>query len=113
MKKLLKITMITTFFAFIAGCASTTVFPEGDGKYSLVTTSSSEGYALKEAKKKAMEHCAKLNKELVVIKHKSTYQGMDKNNKALANIAGALLTNNASAGDSSDDYKIEMKFRCK
>tara|TARA_Y100000588_G_scaffold365735_1_gene430730 strand:- start:1418 stop:1759 length:342 start_codon:yes stop_codon:yes gene_type:complete len=113
MKTAFKVILSIVFFSFLMSCASTTVLPEGEGKYSLVTTSSSEGYALKAAKSKAVEHCSKLNKELVVLNYKATYQGMDKNTQALANIAGALLTGSPNAGTSSDDYKVEMKFRCK
>ncbi len=100
-------------FTLLVGCASTTILPEGNGRYSLVSTSSSESAALSDAKKKANEECLKQNKQLIVLKHHSVYQGMDKTNKAMINLAGALLAGNGGTANSSDDYKISMMFRCK
>lgn len=110
MKSIAAISILS--LGILAGCASTTILPEGNGRYSLVTTSSSESYAIKDAKKKAAEKCAEENKALVVLTHKSTYQGIDKNEKAIIGLAGAVLAGNSNTS-SPDDYKVTMKFRCK
>ena len=107
-----KVLVIATSF-FLAGCASTTILPQGNGRYSLVSTSASESAAITDAKKKATEECQKQNKHLVVLKHHSKYQGIDKSEKAVINIAGALLTGTSSSANSSDDYKVTMTFSCR
>ena len=109
----MKKTIFLMFSLLLAGCASTTILPEGNGKYSLVTTSFSESSAFANAKQKAVEECQKQSKQLVVLNHKSTYQGIDKKDKAMLNIAGALINGNSSTANSSDDYEVTMKFRCK
>lgn len=101
--------------ALLAGCASTTILPEGNGQYSLVSTSASESSAIHDAKSKATEECTKQGKHLKVLKYKSIYQGMDKNERAVLNLAQNLLKkdNTPNIGpDSSDDYKVTMKFKC-
>ena len=97
----------------LTGCASTTIFPEKNNQFSLVTTSSSEGVAEKEALKKAEEYCAKRGQNLVVLEHQSTYQGVDKTHKALIGLTGALLTNNQMySANSDDDYRVNLRFTC-
>lgn len=109
MKNLILIILV----ALLTGCASTTIMPNGNGRYSLISTSSSESAAITDAKKKATEECQKQNKQLIVLKHSSVYQGMDKTNKAMINLAGALLAGTANSANSSEDYKVNMLFRCK
>jgi len=111
-KKLLTTSLLLVSGALVS-CANTTVYPEGNGVYSLVATSSSEGTAQNAAKKKASEYCEKQGKQLIVMKHQSHYQGMNKDNQALIGVASAVLTGNSSAGTTMDDYKIELQFKCK
>ncbi|KTD31359.1 hypothetical protein E3983_13370 [Legionella israelensis] len=113
MNQIFKILIMSLSFLLLASCASTTVFPEGGNKFSLVATSSSEGMAESAAKKKASEYCSKQGKELVVLKHKSLYQGVDKSQKALIGLASSILTDRANPASSSDDYRVELKFICK
>lgn len=108
----LKSTFIVSALSFLYGCASTTVFPEGNNRYSLVSTSFSESSALEDAKKKATEVCNQQNQTLIVLKHKSVYQGIDKRDKAIIDIADTVLNGNTTSTSNSDDYKVTMKFRC-
>ncbi len=96
----------------LVGCASTTIFPEGNGRYSLVSTSASESAALKGAQQKAAAECQKMGMGLKVLSHNAVYQGVDKRDKAMLNLAGAILAGNGGTANSSDDYKVTMKFRC-
>ena len=111
-KKLLTAGILLTSVALVS-CANTTVYPEGNGIYSLVATSSSEGTAQNAAKKEASKYCEQQGKQLVVMQHKSHYQGMNKDNQALIGVASAVLTGNSSAGKSMDDYKVDLKFKCR
>lgn len=102
------------FTTLVAGCANTTIYPEGDNKFSLVATSSDQAYAEKAALKKATDQCVKQGKQLQVIKHEAVYQGMDKNAQAMLGVANHLLTGdlgNPAKGD--DDWKVTLKFICK
>ncbi len=103
---------LATGALFLAGCASTTIYPEGENKFSLVATSSSEGSAEKAAEKKASDYCEKMGKKLVVLKHQSTYQGVDRNQKAVIGLASALVGGGPNPASSSDDYRVELKFKC-
>jgi len=109
MKKLQAVFMVLV----LAGCASTTVFENEDGSYSLVTTSSSESYAVSEAKEDAEEKCQKLGKKFVLVDKKTTYQGADKTAKAVVGAVGVMTGKGYHDGSRHDDYKVEMKFKCK
>lgn len=97
----------------LSSCANTTVFPEGDNKFKLVATSSEERYAENAAIKKATEYCQKQGKQVVVLSHKSEYQGVDKSQKAIIGLASSLLTDSGNPASSEDDYRVEVRFACK
>ncbi len=116
MKKLGYILGFLTIFCglgLLTGCASTTVFPLGHNKYSLVASSSSQGSAESAAKSKAQAVCKKHGKHLVVLSHRTKYQGVNKSDKAMMNIAGAVLAGDPAVADSNSDYKVTMKFACR
>lgn len=96
----------------LAGCASTTIYPGTKGNYSLVTTSSDQGIAEKDAEEKAEKYCNKMGKSLAVISHQTDYHGMDKNNAAIVGLAGAILAGNGNLGRSNEDYQVTMQFKC-
>ncbi len=98
--------------ALLAGCASTTIYPEGDNNFSLVTTSSAQGAAESDAKNKAMKYCQKMGQRLVVLKHRTKYQGVPKNEAAIVGLASAVL-GSPNTASSSSDYQVTMKFTCK
>lgn len=113
MKKYIKYPIACSIGFLLIGCASTTIYPEGHDTYSLVTTSSEQGYAEKDAKKKAEKHCMEMGKQLVVISHQSEYHGADKNNAAVIGLASAILTQNGpNPAKSNNDYEVKMKFKC-
>lgn len=104
--------ILATGVIFLAGCASTTIFPGDNGNFSLHTTSSEQSYAEKDAMKKATEHCAKLGKSLVVVDHKTDYHGVDKSTQATIGLVGAVVgVGNPAKG--SADYQVTMKFTCR
>lgn len=98
----------------LVGCASTTIYPGENNTFSLVTTSSEQGYAEKDAEKKAADYCSKKGQELVVVSHKTEYHGADKNDAAMIGLASAILTHGGGNPASSDqDYQVTMTFKCK
>lgn len=113
MKKAICIVSVVVTASVLAGCASTTIFPEGKNQYSLVTTSSSEGSAEADAKKKAAKYCQKQAKNLVVLSHSTKYQGVNKQNAAMIGVASAFLTGGGNPARSNDDYQVTMKFTCR
>lgn len=109
--KKLPLPLMITAIGFLSGCASTTIYPEPNNTFSLVTTSSDQGYAEKDALKKATEHCQTSGRRLVVLKHNTIYQGADKNNAALIGLASAVIGTGNTA-KSAEDYQVTMKFKC-
>lgn len=110
-KKVIGMSLLAGAVLVLAGCAETTVYPIGNGRYSLVSTSSSQGYAEKYAKKKAAKVCSDKGKQLLVVSHKTVYQGVEKKDAAIIGVAGALV-GDAGAGQSNDDYKTTLIFKC-
>jgi hypothetical protein len=96
----------------LAGCASTTIYPEANDSFSLVTTSSDQGYAEKDASKKAAEYCTGLGKRLVVVHHETAYHGANKDNAAVIGLASAILTGGSNPAKSNEDYEVKMQFKC-
>lgn len=99
------------------GCSNTTLLPEGHNTYTIISPSSDEADAYREAMKKATEVCTKDGKQVCVLSQNSNYQGIDKNAKAaigLASIvASAIVKSNMGSNNSNNnDYKVTIKFRC-
>lgn len=111
MRNSLRLSLACSIAILSVGCASTTIYPHADGNYSLVTTSSQQGYAEKDAAKKAEEYCAKMGKRYFVVDHKTAYHGIEKDKAAMINLAGAVFGGGRQAG-SNDDYEVTMKFKC-
>ena len=103
---------ITSAALLLTACANTTIYPGEKGTYSLVTTSSDQGYAEKDAKKKSEEYCTTLGKRLVVVNHKTAYHGADKNNVAVIGLVSTVLGGGGNPARSSEDYEVLMTFRC-
>lgn len=113
MSKKISLSLVCSTTFLLASCASTTIYPGPNGNYSLVTTSSEQGYAQKDARKKAAEYCQSIGKNLVVINHQTNYNGADKNNAALIGLASSIFTPDAgNPAKSNQDYEVKMNFRC-
>lgn len=114
MYQTIRISMSALLMLFVAGCASTTIYPEGKDTYSLVSTSQDQGYAEKDAKEKAEKYCMEHGKSLVVVSHQSAYHGVSKDNAALIGLASSMLTHGdpANPAHSNSDYEVTMKFKC-
>ena len=110
--KTIKILSLCSIAVLLAGCASTTIYPKEDNTFSLVTTSSDQGAAEKDAKEKAQKYCNNLGKQLAVIKHDTVYKGADKNNVAVIGLVGAVLGAGGGHGRSNEDYELKMHFKC-
>jgi hypothetical protein len=93
------------------GCASTTIYPAGKNTYTSVSTSSDQGYAEKDAEKKATEQCTKQGRRLVVLKHDTEYHGPDASQKLVGGIVGGVL-GGGNPTTSSSDYQVKMTFKC-
>ena len=111
MKKIVSLSVCSAAI-LLAGCASTTIYPEANDSFSLVTTSSEQGYAEKDAQQKATEYCTNLGKRLVVVHHETAYHGADKNNAAMIGLASAILTGGPNPARSNQDYEVKMQFKC-
>ena len=112
----LKLTGLGLGCLVLASCASPTVYPEKDGTYTLVSTSSYSSSANKAAKKKATKVCGDEARNLEVVKVDEVYQGVDKTAGAAMNVASSLVASLAGgysqSSNSENDYKVTLNFRC-
>ncbi len=109
-----KIFISTSLCLLLAGCANTTIYPEGDNNFSLVTNSAYQSEAEREALDKATDYCAKMGRRLIVIHHQTNYHGPDKTAAAMTEVASMMLSKDheTTSTRSNDDYEVTMKFTC-
>ena len=90
------------------GCcqANVNVLPKEGGQAEAISTSAKENCALEKAQEHADEYCKKQGKHYVAIKSDSKYQGADPN----AKLAIGIVT--GRSGNSSDDYRVSLEFKC-
>jgi hypothetical protein len=102
-----------SFVAFVlalSGCCSATVniLPKEGGTAQAISTSAKEGCAIEKAQAEADDYCKKLGKTYVAINSESKYQGADPN----AKLAIGVLTRGKHSGNTSDDYRVQLDFKC-
>lgn len=102
----------------MVGCAHTNILPYANGDFLMVATSAHESVAYDEAIKQSQEYCSSQNRRFALVQHQTQYQGMDKTARG---VIGALDFLTAGprrpygygmSTASSNDYKVEMTFRC-
>lgn len=100
--------------SLLSGCAHTHVFAQTDGTFLMIASSDTEARAYSAAQKKSQEHCEDLGKRFLMVSQRSSYQGMEKNTKAIINTFGVVAERPDVYGatSSTDDYKVEMTFKC-
>jgi hypothetical protein len=108
---MIKPALIVSLSYGLAAC-NTTILPEGHNRFSSVTTSSSQTSAEYNAKKDIEDHCKKMNKNLVVSSHNTTYHGTTTENKIIGAVVGGLV-GMPNPAVSSDDYEVKMRFYCR
>lgn len=96
--------------------AKTTLMPEGGNKYTVVSTSSSEGDSQKACMKKATQVCKEQEKSVAVSSSQTVYQGIDKDEASKRNMVStavnSVLGTRVSGGSTENDYKTVTKFEC-
>ena len=105
----------------LTGCATavkTNILPLGDA-YQAISTSSDEQTAIGDAITQATSRCQQQGKTLAVVRQTSTYRGVDKGLKEVANVASdiAFMTTRAYVPSGSsfthdDDYLVKTTFKC-
>ena len=96
------------FGLFVTACcqANVNILPKEGGTGEAISTSAKENCALEKAQQEADEYCKKQGKHYVAIKSDSKYQGADPN----AKLAVGIVT--GRSGNSSDDYRVSLEFKC-
>ena len=111
----LKLGLIAGLSTILTACSSTTVIPQTGGMYSVLVTSSSPTYATKLAAAKAQAICADRHGELQLIDQETVYQGIDKAEQKLVQLANEILPKNTAAGPYTPpdhEYKTTLVFKC-
>ncbi len=103
-----RLLFVAPFLLLAGGCCSAQVniLPKEAGQAQAVSTSSKESCALEKAQDRAAEYCANAGKHYVAVKQDSKYQGADPTAKMAV---GALF---GSKGDTSQDYRVTLDFKC-
>ena len=105
----------------VMGCSTTsntTLLPEQNNTYKVISFASTESAANKSAVSRATDVCNQSGKSMVVLNHASKYQGgLTKGDKQLiktgSEIASLIDGQNLSVDpSSSDDYKVVIEFQC-
>ena len=118
-----RIGVLVALIAFVMamGCSTTsntTLLPEKDNTYKVISFGSTESGANKSAVSRATDVCNQSGKSMVVLNHASKYQGgLAKGDKQLiktgSEIASLLDGQDLSVDPSSaDDYKVVIEFQC-
>lgn len=94
----------------ISSC-NTTIYPEANGTYSSVTTSSAQYSAESNAQKDTENYCKKMGKRPLVMNHKTSYYGTTTGNKIVGGIVGGLI-GIPNPAISSSDYEVKTRFQC-
>lgn len=106
-----KILFLGSLALLVAGCVYTQVFPEEKHTYTVVTKDMNEIAANNAAMEKATKICKAEERNLIIIDHKSLYQGATVEQKRLAQLAKEDLLVNPTIA-TSHDYKVIFKFKC-
>ena len=98
-----------TLTLVLAGCCQATVniLPK-EGSAQAVSTSAKESCAIEKAQEEANDYCKKMGKRYVAINSETKYQGADPN----AKLAVGFLTSGRHSGNTSDDYRVQLDFKC-
>jgi hypothetical protein len=117
MKYVQVVFVLTTWV--LVGCAhhrpTAAVLPKGGGTYDVIGQGPAEQDAYQNAAKEASYTCEKKDKEMVVTKEESVYQGVDKNKKDQVkgeNVALAFVTGRSGKERNVDDYKVTLSISC-
>lgn len=113
------ISLITLAAVFgFAACAHTqkaTVLPKGGNEYEIIGQSSTEQAAYRNAESEGKYVCEDQEKNMLVKKQDSAFQGADKNSKGdveAENVALAFFTGKTGRERNSDDYKVTLHIAC-
>jgi hypothetical protein len=111
----LKLALAAWLLPIITACTPITVVPLSGGMYSVITTSNTEEQATQSAKEKAQSICKTQQGRLSIIDKDVRYQGVDKNQQQLINLANKILPTEKQTTPYTQvdyEYKTTLVFRC-
>lgn len=115
MKKYLKLftnsLLIGSVLLLLAGCVYTQVFPEEKHFYTVITKDVDESRANSAAMEKATKICNAEDRILIILDHKSIYQGATDDELTLAQVAKENLRVYPTM-QTAHDYKVIFRFKC-
>jgi len=103
----------------LSGCSTTTttLYPQSNGKFQVVSLSRAQGSGVSSAMRKAQQVCQAQGKHAVILKHTSRYQGTDKQVGEISEVASTIASdvtgNFIPSLKQNNDYKSVLLFRCK
>lgn len=95
----------------ISGCVYTLVYPEKRHFYTVVTKNMDESIANSAAMEKATRICKAEGRRVIILDHRSLYQGATDSEKTLAEVAKQNLKVNPTM-TTAHDYKVIFRFKC-
>lgn len=117
-KKIVIATTIILVASVMTACSTlrTTVIPQSQNKYTVVATAENGSTVINGAIKKAQMVCTNQGKKLVVISHKTNYQGAGKTLGTVSSIVSQVAFDAGNtyvpSTKGSEDYKSTVVFEC-
>lgn len=106
-----KIFFLGLVMILLTGCVYTKVYPEDKHVYTIITKDMNESRANSAAMEKATKICKAEERDVIIIDHKSLYQGATADERALAQVAKENLDVNPTM-NTAHDFKVIFKFKC-
>lgn len=118
-KQIAMISTLVSVTVLMSACSTlrTTVIPQSNNQYTVVATAEKGSTAINGGIKKAEKICKGQGKKLVVVSHKTKYQGAGKELGAVTGMVSqvAFATGDLTGVTSktAEDYKSTVVFECK
>lgn len=111
------IALLSSFGLVACSTTTTTIYPGRHGVYQAVSLSRNQGDGVTASMQKARKICAAQGRSLVVLNHRSHYQGTDKEAGEISEVASDAVLGTTGVYVPSlkqnNDYKTVIRFRCK
>ena len=118
-KEVYIVSAITIMSFMVAACSTlkTTVIPQSQNKYTVEATAENSATVINGAIKKAQMICTNQNKKLMVLSHKTQYQGAGKTLGTVTNMVSKMAfatgdINVIPTTKTAEDYKSTVVFEC-
>jgi len=98
-----------------SACTTVTIIPEDKDTQTIITNAATENESIKIANYHARSICTLKGKKIKITELDTIYQGDNKKQKELIELAKTILPKNKTSGDYTPEdytYKAKLSFKC-